>query len=206
MSDASLRREPVTLFLPGAGGRRAFWQPVATRLRNAPRLVLFAWPGFGDEPPAPEIRSLDDLYQWFVAAIPDGPVHVVAQSMGGILGMRLSIEQPARVERLVLVTTSGGSKVARSGMDWRAGFREERSDVPDWFENDRTDLDDRLGEVIAPTLLIFGDADPIAPVSIGEHLARRIHPSRLLVIAGGTHMLGEERAAEVAVAIDEHLA
>lgn len=197
--------EPVTLFLPGAGGRRAFWQPVATRLRSAGRTLLFAWPGFGDEAPERTIGSLDDLFTWFVGRIPEGPVNVVAQSMGGVLAMRLAIEQPSRVRRLVLTATSGGSTVARSGMDWRAGFRQERSTVPDWFERDRTELDGRLGEVTAPTLLIFGDADEVAPVSVGKHLERRISGARLLVIAGGTHMLAEERSAEVATAIDEHL-
>jgi pimeloyl-ACP methyl ester carboxylesterase len=197
--------EITTLFLPGAGGRRAFWEPVATRLRHTGRIVTFAWPGFGDEPPASEIESLDDLFTWFVDRIPNGPVNVVAQSMGGVLGMRLAIEQPARVRRLVLVTTSGGSKMARSGSDWRA-FREERGDVPDWFERDQTDLDDHLAGVTAPTLLIFGDADPIAPVGVGEHLRVRIAGARLLVVAGGTHWLAAERPDEVARAVDEHLA
>jgi pimeloyl-ACP methyl ester carboxylesterase len=195
----------VTLFLPGAGGRRAFWQPVASRLKNAGSPLLFAWPGFGDEPAEPAIAALYDLFAWFTRRIPECPVNVVAQSMGGVLGMRLAIEQPARVRRLVLVATSGGSKIARARADW-AAFRAERGDVPDWFERDRTDLDDRLGEVTAPTLLIFGDGDPIAPVSVGEHLARRLTSARLLVIAGGTHMLAEERSAEVASAIDEHMA
>jgi len=41
--------------------------------------------------------------------------------MGGVLATRLAIEGRAR--RLVLVATSGGSAIARSGIDWRAGFR-----------------------------------------------------------------------------------
>jgi poly(3-hydroxyoctanoate) depolymerase len=197
--------DAATLFLPGAGGRRSFWQPVASRLSHARPAVLFAWPGFGDEPPDPGIASLDDLFAWFVGRIPDGPVNVVAQSMGGVLGMRLAIEQPDRVRRMVLVATSGGSKVGRGGIDWRAGFRAEQSDVPDWFERDETDLDERLGAVIAPTLLIFGDADPIAPARIGEYLRLRLAHSRLLVVASGSHTFAAERPDEVALAIGEHL-
>src|SRR4051812_17964028 len=96
----------TALFLPGAGGRRAFWSPVASRLTTR-RIVSLAWPGFGDEPADPTIRSLDDLFSWLVARLPSGPLDVVAHSMGGVLAMRLAIEQ--RVRRLVLVATSGGS-------------------------------------------------------------------------------------------------
>jgi poly(3-hydroxyoctanoate) depolymerase len=194
-----------TLLLPGSGGRRGFWTPVAARLAGKMAPVFFAWHGFGDEPADPHIRSLDDLFDWFVARAPAGPANVVAQSMGGVLAMRLAIEHPGRVRRLVLVTTSGGSR-RRFGIDWRPGFRAQHTHVPDWFERDRTDLEDRLDEVRAPTLLVFGDADPIAPVAFGEHLRSRLGDAKLTVIAGGSHALAQERADELARAIDEHLA
>ena len=195
----------TTLFLPGAGGRRAFWEPVASRLTRAGRSSIFAWPGFGDAPPDLAIRSLDDLYAWLVARAPESPSNVVAQSMGGVLAMRFAIEHPDRVRRLVLVATSGGTR-ARLGIDWRPGLRAERAEVPDWFERDRTELNERLAEARAPTLLIFGDDDPIAPVAMGEHLLSLLPNARLLVVEGGSHLLAEERHDEVARAIDEHLA
>ncbi len=193
----------TTVFLPGAGGRRAFWEPVAARLGGPS--TLFAWPGFGDAPPDPMIRSLDDLAQWLLARLPAGPLDVVAQSMGGVLAMRVAIEHPDRIRRLVLVATSGGSRVARSGIDWRAGFRAERSEVPDWFERDQTDLDERLVQVRAPTLLVFGDADPIAPAAVGEFLRSRIAHARLLVVRTDSHTFAEEQPDEVARAIADHL-
>ena len=192
------------MFLPGSGGRRAFWEPVAARLtRGGPRL-FFPWPGFGDSPADPAIRSLDDLYDWFVQRVPDVASNLVAQSMGGVLAMRFAIEHPDRVRRLVLVATSGGTR-ARFGVDWRVGFRAENASVPDWFERDRTELDERLGEIRAPTLLIFGDNDPIAPVSMGEHLRSLLRHARLRIVKGGTHALAEEQPDEVARAVDEHL-
>jgi pimeloyl-ACP methyl ester carboxylesterase len=200
-----LESEETTLLLPGAGGRRAFWEPVAARLRHGGRPVFFAWPGFGDAPSEPAIQSLDDLYAWFAARAPTSPSNVVAQSMGGVLAMRFAIDHPQRVRRLVLVATSGGTRL-RFGIDWRLGFRAEKALVPDWFERDRTELDARLGEVRAPTLLLFGDADPIAPVAMGEHLKSLLYDARLVVIEGGTHMIAEERASDVARAIDEHFA
>ncbi len=198
--------ETATLFLPGSGGRRAFWEPVAVRLRHADRPLFFPWPGFGDAPPDPGIQSLDDLFAWFLAHAPEAPSHVVAQSMGGVLALRFAIEYPHRVKRLVLVATSGGTR-QRFGVDWRAGFRAERASVPDWFERDRTVLDAHLRSIQIPTLLLFGDDDPIAPPTMGEHLQASIPGSRLVVVpGGGSHVFAEERPDQVARAIDEHFA
>ena len=61
MVELTFKGEPA-LFLPGSGGRRAFWEPVAARLTcNGPH-VFFAWPAFGDEPADPTIQSLEDLH------------------------------------------------------------------------------------------------------------------------------------------------
>lgn len=191
------------LFLPGAGGRRAFWEPVAARLTRTGPHFFFPWPGFGDEPSDPRIRSIDDLYSWLVARVPVGLSDLVAQSMGGVLAMRFAIDHPDRVRRLVLVATPGGTR-ARFGVDWGPGFRAEHSSVPDWFERDTTELDARLHALRAPTLLIFGDEDPIAPVAMGEHLMTLLGDARLLVIRGGTHALAVERTDEVAREVDKH--
>ncbi len=197
---------PSLLFLPGAGGRSAFWSPVAERLRSvgAPRLV--AWPGFGDEPADPTVRSLDELYGWLLARLPAGRLHVVAQSMGGVLGARLAIEEPHRVASLVLAATSGGVDVAGlGGADWRPAFRAELPGVPAWFEHDRTDLTERLGRIRAPTLILWSDADPICPPAVAALLQQRIPGARAVLVPGGTHAFAHERPDEVADHIRAHL-
>lgn len=82
------------LFLPGAGGRGAFWRPVAERLGDLGPARLVDWPGFGGAPADPAIRSVDDLFGWLLDRLPQGEVDVVAQSMGGVLAVRLAIEHP----------------------------------------------------------------------------------------------------------------
>ncbi|MGD9932580.1 MAG: alpha/beta fold hydrolase [Dehalococcoidia bacterium] len=193
-------------FLPGASGRADFWAPVARQLEDLGPAHLFGWPGFAGNPVEPEVTSLGELFGWFVARLPDEPCDVIAQSMGGVLAVRLAIECPERVRRLVLVATSGGVDVtALGGEDWRKDYAAELPDVPPWFADDRTDMSGRLGEVRAPTLLLWSDADPISPLAVGRFLAGRIAGSRLEVIPGGTHLFAEERPDETAAAIRAHL-
>jgi pimeloyl-ACP methyl ester carboxylesterase len=198
---------PSTLFLPGAGGRASFWAPVAARLADLGPARRFDWPGFGGAPADPAIRSLEDLFAWLVARLPPGASDVVAQSMGGVLAVRLALEHAARVRRLVLVATSGGVDVRSAGAaDWRPDYLASLPGVPRWFVDDRTDLTARLGELVAPTLLVWGDADPVSPIAVAHLLHARIRGSRLVVIPGGDHDVAHDRPDAVAAVIRDHLA
>ena len=191
-------------FLPGASGNTSFWRPVAERLAGRTAIHV-GYPAFGGVPPHPEVRSLSDLYRHVFASLPPR-FDLVAQSMGGVLAARKAIEEPERVRRLVLTTTSGGVDTVRLGaVDWRAGRAAWQGNAPDWFVDDRTDLTEHLATLQAPTLLIFGDEDPISPVAVGEFLRDRIPASRLVVLRGGTHDLALERPDEVATLIAAHL-
>ena len=81
------------LFLPGSGASPDFWKPVGARLPADWPKEYFGWPGLGDQPHDPAIKGIDDLVR-LVAAKMDGPVDLVAQSMGGVIAARLAIEQP----------------------------------------------------------------------------------------------------------------
>ncbi len=165
------------------------------------------FPGFGGVPADPSLRSLEDLFAWVMDRLPPGPNHVIAQSMGGVIAVRLALDCPERLARLVLVATSGGVGVARlGGSDWRPEYRVSLPAVPPWFTEDRTDFSDRLAEIRAKTLLLWSDADPLSPLSVGHYLAARIQGARLTTIAGGTHGFENERPEEVAAAIRSHLA
>lgn len=194
------------VFLPGAGGRASFWRPVADRLRDVGPAHLLGYPGFGGEPADPQVRSLDDLHRWVRARLPAGASALVAQSMGGVLAVRLAVEEPARVSRLVLCATSGGVDVRRLGAaEWRDAYRAASPGVPPWFVDDRTDLTDRLGAIRAPTLLVWSDADPISPPAVGRFLAERIPGARLVTVPGGSHTFASERPDEVAGIVRAHL-
>ena len=121
------------LFLPGAGASPDFWKPVGALLPADWPKEYFGWPGLGDQPHDPAIKGIDDLVR-LVAARMDGPVDLVAQSMGGVIAARLAIEQPQNVRRLVLTVTSGGVDMAGLGAsDWRAGYRKSFPRAAAWI-------------------------------------------------------------------------
>ncbi|BBH70003.1 alpha/beta hydrolase [Actinoplanes sp. OR16] len=62
-------------------------------------------------------------------------------------------------------------------------------------EHDTTTLVERI---LAPTLVIHGDDDPVIPVSSGRFLARTIPGAELAVLAGGRHALAFEFRDQVA--------
>jgi pimeloyl-ACP methyl ester carboxylesterase len=197
--------DPI-VFLPGAGGRASFWRPVAERLSDLGPATLFAWPGFGDMPADPGIDSLDALYRWFLDRVPAGRIHLVAQSMGGVLAARMAIEQPERIATLTLCATSGGVDAATlGGEDWRPAYQAELPDVPDWFVVDRTDLTARLPAIVAPTLILLGDADPICPRAVGIFLVHQLPNARLEILPSGGHDVANALPDAVAPFIRKHL-
>jgi pimeloyl-ACP methyl ester carboxylesterase len=132
-------------------------------------------------------------------------VDLIAQSMGGVLALRAALDFPDKVRHLVLTATSGGLDMARFGAaDWRPAWRKERP-AEQWWADDKSDFENRLAEINAPTLLLFGDADPISPVAVGQHLASRLRCSDLVIITGGDHGFARDRAEEIAPYVQRHL-
>src|SRR6478735_1692183 len=193
------------LFLPGAGGNTALWQPVSGGLRHQGERHFFSWPGFAGAAADPSVRGLPDL----VARVVDelvGPSLLFAQSMGGLIALRAALAKPERVRAMVLSVTSGGIDVAAlGGSDWRPQFEQWNPNAPRWFLDARDDLTSLLPRIAVPTLLLWGDADPISPVAVGQVLAALLPQSELVVIPGGTHDLVTERASEVLPHIERFL-
>ena len=54
-------------------------------------------------------------------------------------------------------------------------------------------------------LLLWGDADPISPVAVGQYLAEVFPDADLHVFEGGGHDLGFTHATHIAPLIDQHL-
>lgn len=194
------------VFLGGAGADANFWRPVGERLPESWPKAYLAWPGIGHNPPSPEVNGLLDLVKLVERHLSDQPVHLVAQSLGGAVALLTTLRNPDKIGRLVLATSAAGLDVSHLGAaDWRPGYRLEYPNAASWLYSARAGIDDRLPEIATPTLVIVGDADPISPVAVGEHLCAKLPNAKLHVVKGGTHGLAVERADEVTPLIAAHL-
>jgi pimeloyl-ACP methyl ester carboxylesterase len=192
-------------FLPGTGASPDFWKPVGSRLPSDWTKLYFGWPGLGGQPPDPAIEGYDDLVRLVEARL-DGPVDLVAQSMGGLIAARVALAHPTLVRRLVLTATSAGVDMAAFGAaDWRADYRKAYPEGASWITDERVAANLPVERIACPTLLIWGDADAISPLAVGRHLASRLPDARLHVVAGGDHRFANTRPDEIAPLIADHL-
>ena len=171
------------IFLPGASGNIEFWKLVISFLSSDYTKNIIAYPEFGGVPAQADIQNFDDLQQYVIHSIhrfsEQQPSIVVAQSMGGVFAVQTALKHPEQVKALVLVATSGGIDLSRFDVaDWREDYQLNFS-VPDWFVNHRSALDHELNKIQCPVLLIWGDQDPISPVSVGRYLEKQFKQARL---------------------------
>jgi pimeloyl-ACP methyl ester carboxylesterase len=196
------------LFLPGAGGSASFWRPVAERIDPTRARHFFAWPGLGNEPHDPNVQGVDDLVSMVLAGL-NGPSDLIAQSLGGLVALRVALSAPDKVRRLVLTVTSGGVPVHDlGGANWRADYRRDFPNAAAWITDlnqTREDLSSRLAAVDVPVMLIWGDADRISPLVVGKRLHQLLPRSRLRIVSGGGHDLARTHATEVAALVAAHL-
>ena len=197
---------PQLLFLPGVGADPAFWRPLGELLPPSWRKTYMGWPGLGAQPRDPAVNSYDDLYGLVESAMGDGPVDLIAQSMGGAIALAVALRHPGRVRRLVLTATSGGVDMGALGAtDWRADYRKSYPNAAPWITDWRPDMAELIGNIPHPALLLWGDADPISPLAVGQRLATLLANARLHVVPGGDHGFARDRPKAVVDLIAHHL-
>jgi len=180
-------------------------RPIAERLALGRETIVCEYPGLGGAAPDPRLRTMADLQAQLLGQLPPR-FDLVTMSMGGVLALRIALEHPGRLRKLVLMATSGGVDVAAlGGADWRDNLREQQPNGPPWFVDDRTDVTPQLARIPHPTLLVYGDADPIAPPGVGRLLQRNLPNARLEILPGATHDLEIEQPAAIAALIEAHL-
>jgi len=69
------------------------------------------------------------------------------------------------------------------------------------FRHDPQRWINQLGKIAVPTLILWGDKDPVIPVSFAQRLQQAIPQSRLELIPNTGHVPHEERPAETLTAI-----
>jgi pimeloyl-ACP methyl ester carboxylesterase len=195
------------LFLPGAGADPMFWQPLAKLLPKDWEKQYFGWPGIGHQPPNPQVKSFMDIVGMVEDSLGDTPVDLLAQSMGGAVAMRVALNNPDKIRRIVLAVTAGGIDVsALGGIDWRPEYKREYPQAASWIMETRPSYEHELHKIAHPTLLLWGENDPISPVSVGRRLSDLLPNAILHIIPQGDHAFVQERPAEIVELIRKHLA
>ena len=136
----------------------------------------------------------------------DQPCALLAQSMGGIVAIQAVMKRPERITHLVLAATSGGIDMADFEVaDWRPDNIEVNPTFPDWFANYDKDLTPDLTRITIPTLLLWGDRDPISPIGVGMRLSELLRRSHLHIGPGGEHDFVNKFSPIVSPLIEAHL-
>jgi len=110
--------------------------------------------------PDPALHGFDDLARLVEAELTDRST-LVAQSMGGIVVVRVALLHPDRVQRLVLVATSGVADAARLGEP--TGVPTTRPTIQPQLLGSRT---------TGPTTLTKSRRSPLQPSSFGAIATR----------------------------------
>ncbi len=112
---------PVVVFLHGWGLSHRAYRKALQRLIDAHMCVYApALPGFGSADLPADERDLPGYARWvdqFLSAVwPDEPVTLVGHSFGGGVAIQTAYDWPARVARLVIINSIGGSAWSHGGV------------------------------------------------------------------------------------------
>lgn len=220
--------EPLVLVHGLAGSARS-WRTTAADLARSYRVHLVDLPGFGAMSRPRSRFVLSEAAGWLAELLRElelGPAHLAGHSMGGYVSLRLAAEHPELVRRLVLAAPAGvpaeRSLPGHLLPLLRTLRRISPPDFPPHLFNAlragpwnllriarellAEDVRAELGRIRHPTLLIWGEEDPIIPPETGELFRREIPDSRLVVLPGAGHLLMDDRPHEFNRAVRSFLA
>jgi 2-hydroxy-6-oxonona-2,4-dienedioate hydrolase len=102
---------PTLLLLHGHEQSATSWRWVTPVLARTHRVLALSLPGHGDSSPAvggyAPGTDLAPLVADFLDTVGVGSLHVVGNSVGGAVALRLALADPARVQTLTLVDSAG---------------------------------------------------------------------------------------------------
>ncbi|MEU8887720.1 alpha/beta hydrolase [Streptomyces sp. NPDC048442] len=183
---------PVIL-LHGIGGSAASWEKVGQALGEEWRVHALDLRGHGesDWPDEYDLELMRDDVLEFIEEAKIDRAGVVGHGMGGVVAYLLAQEHPDRVERLVLEETpppyaGADDPLPKDGpVDYDENaigeIQAQLSDPPaEWLE--------RLGEIVAPTLMITGGAESEMSQEDLPEMADRIPDCAQITLPGGHHI------------------
>lgn len=237
---------PVLVLSNSLGTTLEMWEPQLARFAESFRVVRYDRRGHGRSPVVAGATSIDDLGGDLVELLDELALERVSfcgLSLGGVVGMWLAVNAPARVERLALCCTAASFAPRQGWVDraatvraegtgavadavlgrwFRPFFQEAHPDVVARFRAmlvstpaegyaaccdalADADFTGRLGEIAAPTLVLSGAADLVAPPATGAALAAAIPDATHTIVEGAAHIANIEQPDAFTAALLRHL-
>jgi pimeloyl-ACP methyl ester carboxylesterase len=98
----------VVVYLHGIGGSATNWTDLAGQLGTRMRGMALDLPGFGRTQPVPEhdftIRTHTENVCRFLAGLRSRPVHLIGNSFGGAIALRIAAQRPDLVTTLTVIS------------------------------------------------------------------------------------------------------
>lgn len=100
---------PDIVLIPGLASDGAALQPLAEHLAACHRTHTFTLAGFAGQPSSTVSGGESRMTRWetqiadYLQTLPSHRAVVIGHSLGGVLAMKLAIDHPERVERLVIL-------------------------------------------------------------------------------------------------------
>ena len=208
---------PIAL-VHGLAGSSRWWRRVAPALAAEHTIHLLDLPRWRAYDPDDLVDRIAERFSGL------GGATFVGHSLGGLLSIRLAARHPQVVSRLVLVAPAGipGYSAARSIRPLASALLRSRPSFLPRLVLDTVrggplsvlvaglrlladDVRPDLGAVQVPTLLLWGDRDPLLPPDHAKEFLAALRDARLELVPGAAHVPMLERPDEVSRSILEFL-
>jgi 2-hydroxy-6-oxonona-2,4-dienedioate hydrolase len=202
---------PAVVLVHGVIVSSRYLVPLAAELGRDRPVLVPDLPGAGlaarpDGPPT--MAALADAVVATATAAGHERVALVGNSFGAQVAVEAAARHPDRVERLVLVGPTvdpAARSLARQAVRWARNAPDEHPAFLPVLVRDLADvglpraaglvrlmlehrIEDRLGAVRAPALVVRGGRDRLVPPPWAQEIARRLPDGRLLTLPGFAHM------------------
>lgn len=213
---------PAVVLIHGIGVSHRYLQRLHRQLARSVDTYSIDLPGFGATPTPDHTLSVAEHATYILGALEQLGVLefvVAGHSMGTQFAIEAALQQPQRIPHVVLmgpVVNDRRRTVAQQALALGRDclFFESPSSnglvLTDylrcglvWYlKNLRLMLEyrieDRIGAVTAPILVMRGEHDPVAPLDWCRRLAARAATAKCVEIGGTGHVIQHNRAVEVA--------
>ncbi|WP_438856228.1 alpha/beta hydrolase [Agromyces sp. M3QZ16-3] len=215
---------PTYVLVHGIGMGHRYWSDLADELARDGRVLALDLPGFGDAPEPRETQTISETGAHLAALLEaecgGEPAVLVGHSMGTQVVAEAAAQRPGLVASVVLIAPTVNPRERSALMQGARlledpsltrpkvvalGIRSYLQAGPRWyFRQLRRMLDHRielvLPDIAAPTLVVRGEHDRLAPRAWAEQVARMVPRGRYVEVADRGHetmVTAGERVADL---------